>query len=252
MIPDFTKLRALVVLVHILGAAGLYWFWSPAWLALSAIAIFAFLWMGQELYCHRFLSHSAFSMPLLMQRVCAFLSIYNLFGNPIAIAATHVNHHKFADTERDPHPASHPVQSWLWIYPEFGKSRSMSTVRRLMKDRWLVLIGRNYFKIYLTTAAVCGIVDLRIVIYGMCVPVIYAVFCDGVVNVWCHKWGYRTHPTDDTSTNNLAANAVLLFSGIALHNNHHARPGDYLLSVKRWEIDLVGCIIRLVRKKEKV
>ena len=242
MISEFTKLRALICAVHLAGAIGVYWYWNPYWLLLSGASVFAFLWLGQELYCHRYLSHSSFNMAPLLQKVCAWLSIYNLFGNPIAIAATHVNHHKYSDTERDPHPASHPVQSWLWIYPEFATSRSMGTVRKLMQDRLLVIISRNYFKIYIGTMLILAAIDLRIVIYGMFVPVIYAVFCDGVVNVICHIWGYRRHDTGDHSRNNLIGNALLLFSGIAMHNNHHAQPKNYRMSQAWYEIDLVGLI----------
>lgn len=251
MISEFTRLRALIGAVHCAGAVGVVMYWDASWLLLSGAAVFAFLWLGQELYCHRFLSHGAFNMAPRLQKVCALLSVYNLFGNPIAIASTHVNHHKYSDTDRDPHPASYPVQSWLWLYPEMATSRSMSTVRRLMQDQWLVFISRHYFKIYLASVLILGAIDLRIVIYGMFVPVIYAVFCDGIVNVICHIWGYRRHDTQDASRNNLLANAALLFSGIAMHNNHHAKPNDYSMSERWYEIDLVGTIAHHLHVQNK-
>lgn len=243
---DFTKLRLLILLVHFLCGYGLYSIWDPVWLLLSLVCVFLFLWLGQELYCHRFLSHSSFDMPKSMQRACALLSVYNLFGNPIGIASTHVNHHKYSDTKLDPHPASYPIQSWLWIYPEFAKSRNLSVVRRLVKDNWLSFIGRNYFKIYIATVILMALIDVRIVVYGMFVPVVYAVFCDGIINVVCHIWGYRRYESNDESRNNLIGNALLLFSGIAMHNNHHAYPSDCNLSRAWYEIDLIGVIIRAV------
>ncbi len=247
MISEFTKLRALIVIVHCLGVYGVYCLWDPVWFCLSLVCVFAFLWLGQEMYCHRFLSHASFEMPKKWQRACALLSVYNLFGNPIGIASTHVNHHKYSDTDLDPHPASYPVQSWLWIYPEFATSRNIGVTKRLMRDPWLVFIGRNYFKIYLSTVFVLSLIDLKIVIYGMFIPVIYAIFCDGIVNVVCHIWGYRRYDSNDESKNNLIGNAVLMFSGIAMHNNHHAYPSSHNMSRAWYEIDLVGLLINVIR-----
>jgi stearoyl-CoA desaturase (delta-9 desaturase) len=251
MISEFTKLRALILAVHCAGAWGLYTYWDPLWLVLSGVSVFAFLWLGQELYCHRFLSHKAFKLSQAWQRVFAFLSIFNLFGNPIGIASTHVNHHKYADTPQDPHPASTPWLSWFWLSPGFETSRSTATVKRLLKDRWLVLISRHYFKIYFVIVGCVAAVDLRIAVYGFFLPVMYAFFCDGLVNVVCHKYGYRLFNTDDCSRNNLIANAVLLGSGVSLHNTHHAKPNDYRLSRRWYEVDAVAAIIEVVQTKDR-
>jgi fatty-acid desaturase len=82
------------------------------------------------------------------------------------------------------------------------------------------------------------------------VPVIYAFFCNGLVNVVCHKYGYRLYETNDNTRNNLLANTVLLFSGISLHNTHHANPSDFCMSRLWYEIDAVAAIINLVKIKD--
>jgi fatty-acid desaturase len=149
MISEFSKLRILSTVVHFAGIFGLYFYWDPYWLILSVVGVFVFLWLGQELYCHRFLSHKAFGLSDGLQRLFAFLSIFNLFGTPIGFAATHVNHHKYSDTPKDPHPAATPWLTWFWLAPGFETSRSASTIKRLLDNGWLVFINKNYFKIYL-------------------------------------------------------------------------------------------------------
>lgn len=248
---QFTKLRMLIVLVHVAGVWGLVMLWDARWLLLTAICHFLFLWVGQEMYVHRFLAHRSFEIGVAWQKVCAFLSIFNLFGSPIGIAATHVTHHRHSDAMKDPHPAAHPVQSWLWIYPKFETSSDVTTMKRLMNDGWLRWIAKEYFSIYLTTIAICALIDVRIVIYGFFLHVMYAFFSNGLINVVCHKYGYRTTETKDNSRNNLIVNALLFGSGIALHNTHHAHPKDYKLSRAWYEVDLVGALIDVIRMKRK-
>lgn len=243
----FTQLRLLIIVVHIIGVLGVWRFWEPVWLLLTLGSVFCFAWLGHELYCHRYLGHRAFQLHVGWQRVFATLSIFNLFGDPIGIAATHVNHHKFSDSLNDPHPAFTPIKSWLWLSPGFTTSRNTSMVKRLLRDPWLVFINKHYFKMYLLVTSVALAFDPRIVVYGFCLPVVYAFFCNSLVNVVCHRWGTRRFNTSDNSRNNHFANAVLFFSGAAMHNNHHADPANASCSRAWYEIDLIAPVISLIR-----
>ncbi len=238
---ELRKLQALIAAVHVAAFAGLVFLWSPSWLVLTIVAYIAFLWLGHDLYQHRYLSHRSFEMPVWFQRVCAVLGVYCLFGTPIGIASTHVRHHRYADTNKDPHPAHHPLYSWFWLSPEM-QARDRATVVRLSKDSWLKFIGKNYFAIYLSTVAIALLINPKIAIYGFFLPAVYGFFSNGLVNVICHRWGYRRYETADKSRNNLIVNAVLLFGGIALHNTHHAHPQYYQLSRAWYELDLVGSL----------
>lgn len=244
-ITEFTKLRITILAAHIGAAVGLCLLWDPAWLLLSAVCTFAFLWISQEMYVHRYLCHRSFSMPVLAQRVCAALSVYNLYGNPIGVASTHTTHHKYSDTDKDPHPASTPWRSWFWLTDNFDKSIDPSTARRLMKDPWLKFIANNYFKIYFLTILIAGLISLKILLYAFLVTHVYAFAANGLITVFCHGKGHRRYKTSDTSTNNSYVNALLLFNGVAMHNNHHAKPTRSSNSEAWYEVDVIGLIVRL-------
>ena len=247
---DFSKLRALILAVHLAGIVGVVVYWNPVWLGLTLVSVVLFTLLGQELYCHRYLGHRAFELSEGWQKVFAFFSIFNLFGNPIGIASTHVNHHKHADTALDPHPAATAWQTWFWMAPGFEQSRSIATVKRLMRDAWLVFIRRYYFAIYFAVVGTAALIDIRIAIYGFFLPVIYSFFCNGVINVLCHKYGYRLFATNDNSKNNLIANVLLLGNGVALHNTHHAEPWDYRLTRQWYEVDAVALLIDILKTKD--
>lgn len=238
-----------MLVVHVAAACGLYAYWDPTWLLLTALCSFVYLNFAQEMYCHRYLCHRAFDMPVWLQRVCAVLSLFNLYGHPIGIAATHATHHKHSDTDRDPHPASSPWRSWFWMGEKFDKSIDTPTARRLMRDEFLVFLQKHYFLIYCSVVIGVCMIHAKAAVYGLLVPHVYAFAANGLVTVFCHSRGYRNHDTNDKSTNNLGVNALLMFSGIALHNNHHAHPGRYSCSEKWYEVDLVGCIISGIKKE---
>lgn len=248
-ISQFSKLKLLILLVHILGMAGLIFYWDPKWFLLTAVCHLLFLWIGQEMYVHRFLSHNSFKLNETWQSICALLSVFNLFGSPIGIAATHVTHHKYSDKEKDPHPASYPIKSWIWTYHLFETSNDIRTVKKLTNNKLLKFIAKEYFKIYLITVFIFALIDVRIVIYGFFVHVMYAFFSNGMINVLCHKYGYRLVNTKDNSRNNIFVNIMLFGSGIAMHNTHHAYPNDWNLSRSWYEFDFVGKIINLIRLK---
>lgn len=228
-LSDLQKLQASVVVVHVGAVCGLILWWEPEWLALALVMHLAFLWLGHDLYHHRYLSHRSFEMPVWLQRICAVLGIFCLFGTPIGIAATHVLHHRHADADADPHPARAGWRAWCWTYHGM-RARDRMTIARLSADPWLRFIGKHYFSIYFSTVFVAGVVDPRLAIYGFMAPAVYAFFSNGLVNVVCHRWGYRRYATPDSSRNNLLVNVALFFGGIALHNTHHAKPSDYRLS----------------------
>lgn len=246
-LSELKKLLCCVAAVHVLAVVGLIIVWDPRWLWLSLGAYIAFLWLGHDLYHHRYLSHRSFEMPLWIQRCCAVLGVFCLFGTPIGIAATHVRHHGFADTDKDPHPAHMPWEAWFWLSDSMERGQDWPTVRRLMQDAFLVWISKHYFSIYIGTASLLALIDARLAVYGLFVPVVYAFFSNGLVNVVCHKWGSRRFSTADNSRNNHFVNSMLLFSGIAMHNNHHAKPSSPSCSFAWYEVDLIAKIIRLVR-----
>ena len=86
------------------------------------------------------------------------------------------------------------------------------------------------------------LIDWRIAVFLISVPAVVTFHSAGLVNVFCHKWGYRHYDTPDHSTNNTWVNFLTLGSG--LHNTHHAKPMSWDNRVKWWEIDLPAVIIK--------
>ncbi len=187
-----------------------------------------------EVYCHRCLAHRAFGIH---PRLASFLDTYFrviVMTDPETWAAVHRVHHRYADTELDPHS---PVQrrpltvlagsSYLFLQAKKG-------VRPGTPSLWTVPVLRGLlFTFYGVTF---GPVQLLIM------TVVHLVFYLGVmgmVNAVGHLYGRRTHP--GVPGYDLAWLAIPLL-GHGYHNSHHAHPA----AARTGPLDPIWPLLRLL------
>jgi stearoyl-CoA desaturase (delta-9 desaturase) len=110
-----------------------------------------------------------------------------------------------------------------------------------------------YFWVIYGVFFITALISVKFLVYFFIVPGMLAMHAGGLINVVCHKWGYRNFDTNDFSRNNIWVNAYSYFGGVGLHNNHHQNPGRWDNRVKPGEIDFSAWIIEkfLMIKEEK-
>lgn len=202
---------------------------------------------GQVITYHRTITHKACVLPrwaFLLGNTAAILAG---LGTGLSWAANHLQHHRFSDTDKDPHS---PLFHSKWhIYTHSMRSDiNMKYSASLLRNKTLVWFHNNFWNIHGVYIAVLlavypfGIISM----YLAPASILWAISC--AFNIYCHLYGYRNFETKDHSTNNWLIS--LLAFGEGWHNNHHKYPGNYTTQVKWWEIDLAGLVIKLIRKKE--
>ncbi|KAK9109642.1 hypothetical protein Sjap_017702 [Stephania japonica] len=103
--------------------------WKAFWVAAILYVVTGIF--GIFLSYHRHLSHSSFKLPKLLEYFFAYCGVQALQGHPIDWVSRHRFHHKFTDTERDPHT---PVDGfWFshinWIFnTEYVIEKGVRTV----------------------------------------------------------------------------------------------------------------------------
>jgi stearoyl-CoA desaturase (delta-9 desaturase) len=164
-------------------------------------------------------------------------------------AGHHVNHHKYADRDGDPHS---PMVSGVY-YAHIGWFLNDTKHDRLQKNNPVI---RDFSKVpelawlekYFFVPPALFALALYLVggfpwlVYGFCLPTMtlaHATFCINTVN---HMFGSRRFETVDESRNNLVT--AFFAVGEGWHNNHHryqraARNGFYW-----WEFDPTWYVIR--------
>lgn len=238
------KLLSSVALAHILTAIGLYVYWDPVMLIVGyLISSFIFVNIGQEAGLHRYFSHRSYTMPKWKENVILFLSIFALTGNSLGWVARHRTHHKHSDTDSDPHKAADWIRTWFWIEPKKPIMVNTNIVKDMLRNPLHRFTRDHYFKIYWgTIALVALLLGPKIALYFFIVVGAVDIHSSGLVNVFCHMYGYRNFETNDSSTNNKWVN--IWVKGAGLHNNHHAQPWNYTTKIKPGEWDLTGWFIK--------
>jgi stearoyl-CoA desaturase (delta-9 desaturase) len=205
--------------------------------------------IGLTLCFHRYLAHRSFKMSRAAQFVWAFIGTAAMQKGPLWWAGHHVNHHKYADRDGDPHS---PMVSGIyyahigWFLNDTKHDKlepNNPVVRDFSKVPELAWLDRFHFVPPMMLAAGLFLAGgLPLLVWGFCVPTMtlaHATFCINTVN---HLFGSRRFDTVDESRNNVLT--AFFAVGEGWHNNHHryqraARNGFYW-----WEFDPTWYVIR--------
>ena len=240
-------------------------FWS---IQVSALLVFAvpFRWayvglwaashfiraVGLTLAFHRYFAHRAFKMNRVTRFVWVFIGTAAMQKGPLWWAGHHVNHHKFADRDGDPHS---PMVSgvyyshigWFLNDTKYDRVEATNPVIRdfssIPEIAWL----DRYFVVPPTVFAVALFLagGLPWVVWGFCLPTMTLAHATFAINSVNHMFGSRRFETVDESRNNPLT--AFFAAGEGWHNNHHrfqraARNGFYW-----WELDVTWYVIRAMK-----
>ena len=254
-------LRAAPFVALHLGCLGvLYTGASPAAIGVAA-ASYAVRMFALTAFYHRCFSHRAFKASRSVQFVFALLGATCVQRGPLWWAAHHRNHHRGADTPRDPH--SPRVHGFLWSHMgwfltprAFGTDlRRVSDLARYPELRWLdrydiavpvLLAGAMCYlgTVLRHTTPSLHTDGTQMLVWGFFISTVALFHATVTINSLAHRWGSRRFATRDDSRNNLWL-AVLTF-GEGWHNNHHRFPGTARQGFLWWEIDLTWYGLRLM------
>src|SRR5437588_13075386 len=108
---------SILVFWTVQGSAALVFFVPFTWPLIVLWTVSHFLRaIGLTLAFHRYFAHRAFKMNRLARFVWAFIGTAAMQKGPLWWAGHHVNHHRFADRDGDPHS---PMVSGLY-YAHIG------------------------------------------------------------------------------------------------------------------------------------
>lgn len=222
-----------------------YW-----WASLAVYVWFASI--GNSIGQHRYFAHKTFKTSKFWEWVliisATLASVSSIFGYIV----THREHHRHTDEQLDPHSPHHMS---LWSSWTLGLTDTGRWDLRLAKD-WIkhngVMNSHKYFFAYvLFYVILLTMIDPWLVLYAYLVPASLCVWATGAFNTWGHgrglKWlGYRTHDTNDQSTNHHLVNLITFGEG--WHNNHHNNPSVWHQGEQWWEWDMNAWLIKLIKQ----
>ena len=208
--------------------------------------------VGLTLAYHRYYAHRAFKMHRVTRFIWTFIGTAAMQKGPIWWAGHHVNHHKFADRDGDPHS---PMVSgvyyahlgWFLNDTKFDRVEATNPVLRDFGSIPEIAFLDRHFWLPPTVLAIALYLagGLPWVVWGFCVPTMTLAHATFAINSVNHMFGSRRFETVDESRNNPLT--AFFAAGEGWHNNHHryqraARNGFYW-----WEFDITWYAIRAMQ-----
>lgn len=230
-----------VYLITLLSLPIMYFTWNM--FALTIFMYFLIFGFGVSLTFHRSITHKALDMHPFIELIGKFFASVGGTGSPISWVLIHRAHHKYSDTDQDPHSAKDVLKYVIGKYPTV----SAKGMRKLAESKFNKFIHRHYYLIILTYGTLWGFMGLDYFCYGFIYPMVLNMLAGHFVNWYTHSnymLNYRLHETKDTSQNNLVIG--MLTWGEGFHNTHHRYPGRANFGMRLWEIDITFVFAKLL------
>ncbi|KAH3863249.1 stearoyl-CoA desaturase 5-like [Dreissena polymorpha] len=253
----------LMSVLHVSAVAACFMIPQAKWYTLIwTVFLYQLNALGITAGAHRLWSHRSYKARLPLRIFLAVLNSMSFQNDVIEWARDHRVHHKYSETDADPHNAKRGFffshVGWLLVrkHPEVKNKGKQLDISDLLADPVL----RIQRKFYLPSVALfCFILPTIVPWYfwGESLMTSYFIcaifrYCIGLNATWlvnsaAHLWGWRPY---DVGINPSENYIVTLFAlGEGFHNYHHTFPQDYattefgwLLNLSTFFIDACACL----------
>jgi len=245
----FTSL--VLVVLHV-GAIAAFFCFSWQRLAAAVVLYYIATGLGISMGYHRLHTHRSYKVPRWLEYFFAVCATLTLEGGPLFWVATHRIHHQNSDQPGDPHsPRDGAFWSHVgWIL--FGETNHNNT---RMMGRYAPDLARFPFYVWLNnyhwvpilalTGILYAIGGWPMLLWGVCLRIVFGLHATWLVNSATHMWGARRFNTRDDSRNTWWV--ALISFGEGWHNNHHAHPTSARHGLAWYEFDPSWLLIRLLK-----
>jgi|GEM_PF-1386449 stearoyl-CoA desaturase (delta-9 desaturase) len=203
------------ILIHVVFVYGLFKFSLTSTLPVIILCQIIFAGLCGTVFFHRVVTHKNKINPIA-ENILLALSTIGLSGSALAWAATHRTHHRFSDTEKDPHSPKHIGYFKTYWYSS-ADATSLRYVPDLLRKKAFLFQHRYYFQINLVYHLIVLFTMPFYVYWAICiVPGFVMWFTGSVTNCLSH---------DIRGPRNNALLGIAM-AGEGWHKNHHTDPSN--------------------------
>lgn len=243
---------AVMVIFHIGALAALFLF---SWRLFFETTCLYWLTtgLGISMGYHRLHTHRSYSIPRWLEYFFAICGALTLEGGPISWVATHRIHHQHSDQADDPHS---PRDGAWWAHAGWVLTGEAVHNNTRLTSKYAPDLAKHRFYVWLNNYHWVPMIALalllftfggfRLVLWGVCLRVVFGLHATWFVNSAAHMWGKRRFATRDDSRNNWWV--ALVTFGEGWHNNHHAHPTSARHGLAWYEFDPSWIQIRFLQR----
>jgi stearoyl-CoA desaturase (delta-9 desaturase) len=226
---------------------GIAWYIINDGTVLKAFYIYLGFWIVSKIAkvgYHRWLSHNHISPGPIGRFIFLWAMVSSALVKPLHYVIGHRIHHKYPDTDKDPHPPT--LGFFNNLIGNFNTVNEITVpVRDLYRKKDVMFVNNNYYRLYALNLIVLLLIDVDIFLLSFSLLNLRFMFNVAVFN-------YLTHG----GKNNVGALNLPLWGfyfigtpGEHFHKNHHDNPGRANLGrTSRWNFDLTYEILKKVTK----
>ena len=231
---EFNKTRIAIFLLQMIAYFSiipmiLFASWHH-WL-ISIFMYFLFGCIGMIMTYHRLLTHRSFKCPLWWEYLGTLLATLSFTGSAITWIAIHRMHHRYADTDKDPHSPDYlgwwRVQFCTAFAPVEGRYAA-----DLMRNKFYLWQHKYYILIGIVFSAILFIFDPFAVVYIHLFPAALTLFFGTLILSTSH-YNFKPHNTFWLA---------LITWGDAFHETHHTNANKFRLH----RYDFTGWLIEKI------
>ncbi|RYP48473.1 hypothetical protein DL769_011198 [Monosporascus sp. CRB-8-3] len=219
---------------------------------LFSVWMYFFSMLGITAGAHRLYSHRSYTASTPLQLFLLIGGASASQGSALWWAREHRAHHRYTDTDLDPHSANDGF-FWThmgWIIFRKETPPGSTDIRDLKNNKLVMFQHRHYFKIFPWLAFVLPVVipgyfwgdwagGLYYATLLRLTVVHHSIFC---INSLAHWLGEAPFDDKHTPRNHLFTAVVTMGEGY--HNFHHQFPVDYRNAIKWYQYDPTKWFIR--------
>ncbi len=195
--------------------------------------------LGGTILLHRIMSH-CHSVSPVVKKLLSLLTVPMVSGSPLGWALVHRTHHRYQDTEKDPHSPLFKSRLWIHFLAITYVPTNTRLVIDLLGDRFQIKLHKAY--VSLCTLWVFGlllILPLDIYCYYVALPSFLTWHAGSSINSFGHS-RKRLSPI------NRPFLSFFTF-GEGSHANHHDYPRSLRFNSKSI-LDLGGVLLERLKK----
>jgi len=245
--------RVQIAVFFIAAIAYLFTTTLSLWMiTLILLMYFVYGCLGVATMFHKYLTHRSYKTTKFIERLFSLFGTLGGTGSSIAWTAMHVEHHKYSDTENDPHsPLVKGVKVFLLDY-NIDSKKLNGPSKLLLRDKFHLFLHNYYALIHISWAVFLLIFGINFLFTIYILPMLLTVIMSNYVIYFCHsnKYGYSNFDANDLSRNTLIGGYLVFGEG--WHNNHHKYPRKANFREKWWEFDLSYQIVKLIQVNDNV
>lgn len=187
---------------------------TPWLILLSLFMFFMYKCIGVVVTYHRILCHRVGRMNPIIQFLCTVLGFYGSLLSPITWSGVHIDHHKYVDTEKDPHSPVH--LGWKgWFSILWNDTVDLRVMARLKRDRISNFFHKYYYPLLLVPFALL-LVSPTLFFFFWFIP--------ANMSLWSQHLTVYNH--DETGAIDRGKIFGILSMGEHYHKWHHDHPND--------------------------